>query len=256
MRGLYFLIQADFLNFKPDILIETGALKMKTLLAVLTLSLISSLSLAGELKDPQRHLSEISSYLGRPNFNADFKCGDKSGLSGSAKIAKVKVESVELSEEIICEGNSKILRTKILSSQGAANNIEINGESLGNFFENMETADLVLDRDTYEADPKAYLFELVNNLGESDSILIKSVKFDDVKGPGDVKVKAMIVQVEVEMAEVQGPAMFKKMNIKIFVSRDLPGVSRIFKTEVSTGKVLIMSTAGAKLEVNSVSRGK
>ncbi len=229
---------------------------MKTLLAVLTLSLISGLSFAGELRDPEGHLNEITSYLGRPNFNSDFKCGDKSSISGSAKVAKVKVESVELSEEIICEGSEKILRTKVLSSQGAVNNIEINGQSLGSFFENMQTADLVLDRNAYEADPKDYLFELIGNLGESDSILIKSVKFDKVKGPGDEKINAMIVQVEVQMEEVEGPAMFKKMDIKIYVSRDLPGVSRIFKTELSTGKVLIMSTAGAKLEVSSVIRGK
>ena len=211
---------------------------------------------AADIKDPQGFINQISSYLGRPSFDEDFKCGDKSTVSGGARVAAVKVQSLEMTQEIVCDGSEKLLRTKILSSSGAA--LEhvpgYDQEMAGNIFENIDDADLVLDRDAYESDPKEFMFKMLEYVGENE-IEIKSVKLDRVEGPNDQKINALVVKAEITINEYEVPGMFKKMSVKVYISKDLPAVSRVFKTEISTGKVLIMNTAGAKLEVTSVRRG-
>jgi hypothetical protein len=230
--------------------------EMKILFAALTMTFLAGAVQATEIRDPNGHIDRIGRYLGFPNFEEDFKCGDKTEVKGAAKVAAVKVQSLDMTQEVICKGTEKLLRTNIVSAGGALDNVEINGVELNsNIFENIDTSDLVLDRKAYENDPTEYLFKMLEYLGKNE-IEIKAVNLERVNGPDGMRINGLVIRAEITLNEFEMPGMFKKMNVKVFISKDLPAVSRIFRTEISTGKVLLMNTASAKLEVTSVRRVK
>lgn len=226
---------------------------MKTLVPALALSLFATFAQAADIKDPNGLVNEVIAYLGKPDFDKDFKCGDKTSLNGAGKIAALRVQSLSLNQEIICDGDTKVLRTKNLTSSGILDGVVIDDQSVGDLFKNFQEADLPLDRDAYESDPKEYLMNSLNYLGDNE-ILIKSVKETKVSGPDEKKINAMIIEAVISIEDVNAdvPGRFKKLNAKIYLSKEIPAIARIFKTEVSAMKVSFLSAASAKLEVTSI----